>query len=303
MKRNVILMGGKTHVISLPSQWIKKYQIQKGDELHLQELDNSIVVRTDKHPSSSKELEVDFRALDSMMIRGVGAIYKAGYTRVKILYDTKEQLHKIEQILARTCVGFVITQQNENYVVIESITEEVSQGFENYLKRLFYSLESMNQELVEALLRKDPVLLKAIVDKDDQINRIADFCRRVINSGEQILIDKPHIIYYLVEQLERIGDLYKKIAQLALDKKIVSTPSITAHFSDLNALFVSYRTLFYNFNIPSVEDFGKEFYALRKKIENGTSKEDGLYFPILLYQGYLLETIFDLNGALLTKNI
>ena len=296
-------MGGKTHVISLPSQWIKKYQIQKGDELHLQELENSVVVRTDKHPSSSKELEVDFRALHSMMIRGVGAVYKAGYTRVKILYDTKDQLQKIEQILARTCVGFVITQQKENYVIIESITEEVGQGFENYLKRLFYSLESMNQELVEALSKNDSALLKAVIDKDDQINRIADFCRRVINSGEQILLDKPHIVYYLVEQLERIGDLYKKIAQLAFEKKITSTPAITSHFSDLNTLFVSYRTLFYNFNIEGVEKFGKEFYALRTKIEMGNTKDGGAYFPILLYQGYLLETIFDLNGALLTKHI
>ena len=34
MKRNIILMGGKTHVISLPLKWVKKYGIKKGEDIN-----------------------------------------------------------------------------------------------------------------------------------------------------------------------------------------------------------------------------------------------------------------------------
>lgn len=302
MKRSVILMGGKTYVLSLPSQWIKKYRIQKGEELDIEEKDNSIIVRTERHPAG-KELEVDFSVLQQMLSRGVGAIYKAGYSRAKIAFHGKEQLQKIEESLQRTLVGFEITKQAENYVLIESLTEVMVQEFPNSLKRIFYSLELMNQDLVQALSSKDKALLKKVIDKDGQINRLADFCRRVINTGETQLLDKPHSLYYIVEQLERIGDLYKKIATLVLEQKMAVSKESLSLLEEINVLLVSYRTLFYGFTLGGFETFGKDFYALRTKIEQLYSTSKPELFPLLLHQGFLAETIFDMNGALLTRNV
>ena len=254
MKRSVILMGGRTFVLSLPSQWVKKYSIQKGEELDLEENGNSIIVRTDKF-SSGKEVELDFSNLDIVLGRAVGAIYKAGYAKAKIHFKTKEQLQKIEETLQRTLIGFEITKQEKNYVVVENIVELKSGEFDASLKRLFYSLETMHDELFLALSSHDSIALQKVIDKDGQINRLADFCRRVINSGETKLLKKPGVLYYIVEQLERIGDIYKSFAQLALTKDISLSFYSKELFLDLQKLFVQYRTLFYKFDLDEFEHF------------------------------------------------
>ncbi|MDP3728317.1 MAG: AbrB/MazE/SpoVT family DNA-binding domain-containing protein [bacterium] len=302
MKRSVILMGGKTFVLSLPAAWIKKYQIQKGEELDLEEKDNAIIVRTDNKPFG-KELDIDFSVLDLMLNRGLGAIYKAGYTKAKIHFQTKEQLQKIEETLQRTLIGFEITKQEKNYVLIESLAEIKAEEFAASLKRLFYSLEMMNEELTQALVSGDLLALQKVVAKDGQINRLADFCRRVINSGQIQFLHRPAVLYYLVEQLERIGDIYKNIAQLAIDKKIISGASSQKLFAEINTIFIQYRTLFFKFDLVGFEDFGKKFYDLRKKIDTLQSQKQNKELDLFYHQKYLLETIIDMNGALLTLNI
>ena len=121
MKRNVILMGGKTYVLSLPHSWVKKYGIKKGEELDVEERGNQVIVSTERS-SDGGEIEVDFSALNEMIGRAVGGLYKAGYDKVRVKFETKEQLQKIEETLHRTCVGFQITKQDENYVLIECLS-------------------------------------------------------------------------------------------------------------------------------------------------------------------------------------
>lgn len=302
MKRSVILMGGKTYVLSLPSQWIKRYQIRKGQELDVEEKENAIIIRTDTHPAG-KELEIDFSALDRMLGRGIGGIYKAGYTRAKILFETREQLQYIEKTLQETCIGFEIVKQAENYVIVESLSEALAQEFDTSFRRLFYSLELMNQDMVLALASGDPVLLKKVIEKDQKINRLADLCRRVINSGETQFISKAHLLYYLVEQLERIGDLYKKISSFALENTLVVPQEILALFTEVDSFFLSYRELFYAFQLKDYEAFGSTFGSLRKKMISAHGKCSGKLYPLLVYQSILLETIFDMNGALLTIHL
>ena len=302
MKRSVILMGGKTYVLSLPSQWIKKYSIQKGEELDLEEKDNSIIVRTEKNPEI-KEVELNFSSLDIMLGRAVGALYKAGYSRAKIHYETKQQLQKIEETLQRTLIGFAITKQEKNYIIIESLAEIKAEEFDASLKRMFYSLESMHEELLSALASFDHKALQAVIEKDGQINRLADFCRRVVNSGQTQFLVKPGVLYYVVEQLERIGDLYKETAGLALEKKVQMNASLLKLFKEIQALFVEYRILFYNFQFENFEAFGVHFTSLQQRLliylERGSLEEK--FFVV--QQKHLLEQIIDLNGALLTLHV
>lgn len=303
MKRSVILMGGRTFVLSLPSQWIKRYQIRKGEELDIEERGSELVIRPDSRVLQ-KEIEVDFSSLHKMLHRAVGALYKAGYSKVKVHYKTKEQLQIIEKTLKRTLIGFEITQQGENYVVIELLSRLVSEGFDTTLKRFFYSLETMNQDLAQALVAKKDRedLLRKVMEKDDQNNRLADFCRRVINTGETQHLEMVSNLYYITEQLERIGDLYKMMAEFVLQSKLHCSEESVAFLHDLHLLFVQYRTLFFSFSLEGVEAFGQLFYTLKEKIKVLQQKENAeSYF--LFYEGVLLETIFDMNGVLLTRNV
>src|SRR3989338_9064926 len=100
MKRSVILMGGKNFVLSLPSQWVKKYRIQKGEELDIEEKDNTIVVSVGRLVVND-EIEVNFKDLNLMLGRAIGGLYKSGHNKVKVLFQNIEQLKTIEETLHR----------------------------------------------------------------------------------------------------------------------------------------------------------------------------------------------------------
>jgi len=295
-------MGGKTHVISLPSQWIKKYNVKKGEELHVEEIANSVLVSTDKI-SKGEICEINLKSLDVMLRRVLAATYKSGCEEVKVLYENRDQLALIEDVLHKACIGFEINHQGENFVVIKSLTHIDPKEYSNSLRRLFFSLEIMQQDLHYALTKNCRTLLSKVVEKDEQINRLADFCRRVINSGNLKNVGKSTLHYYIVEQLERIGDIHKKIAQLLLDNKIKPNEQTIAIFLELHEFFKAYHKLFYDFNLEATEQFGKEFYALREKMRTHYVEENKEYYPLLMYEEFLLETIFDMNGALLTLNV
>ena len=44
MKRSLILMGGKTYVVSLPAEWIKKHRLKKGQELEVSEDIGKVII-------------------------------------------------------------------------------------------------------------------------------------------------------------------------------------------------------------------------------------------------------------------
>lgn len=44
MRRKVIQLAGKTLVVSLPSKWVKKTVVNKGDELEITENGHSLVI-------------------------------------------------------------------------------------------------------------------------------------------------------------------------------------------------------------------------------------------------------------------
>ncbi len=56
------------------------------------------------------------------------------------------------------------------------------------------------------------------MDKD--INRYSDFCRRLLNKYGYSSQRLTPAIYYIVEQLERIGDSYRDICNHIIKNKI-----------------------------------------------------------------------------------
>lgn len=78
MKRKVIQMAGKTMVVSIPSDWVKKYGIKKGDELELEKKNRNIIISTKKDYSLNK-IKVNISDLDEQVIKWtLSAIHKSG---------------------------------------------------------------------------------------------------------------------------------------------------------------------------------------------------------------------------------
>ena len=134
----------------------------------------------------------------------------------------------------------------------------------------------------------------------DRLNQIRDLFKlsryRPSPSGE-LFFDEGAVRRggkSIVEQLERIGDIYKKIATVAKGKKTIKSEQLET-FEEINGLFIDFRKLYYDFKLEDVETFGNKFDQIKKTISSEHS--------FSLYQEFLLENIYDMNGALLTLKI
>ena len=60
MKRKIIQLAGKTHVVSLPSKYVKKYGLKKGDEVDVEERGAQIVLSHGRETAIEK-VTIDLR--------------------------------------------------------------------------------------------------------------------------------------------------------------------------------------------------------------------------------------------------
>ena len=97
MRRKLILLAGKTGVISLPTKWLQTYNIQKGDELELTEiLDGILISKPSQHPEKKTEINIE-NINDRLIFRYLNSLYKQGYTEIKVI-DKQNRLNEVQKV-------------------------------------------------------------------------------------------------------------------------------------------------------------------------------------------------------------
>ena len=64
MIRKIIKQGHNTLTMTLPSNWVKKFNLTPGDEIDLSERDNGLFITTEKHNSIMETDETSKNKLD-----------------------------------------------------------------------------------------------------------------------------------------------------------------------------------------------------------------------------------------------
>ncbi len=273
-------MGKRSCVITLPSSWLQEQGLEAGAEVDVEQEGTILLVST-KKGRKLRQFTADIQELDIMLNRYIGALYKAGYDDITLSVE-KKQLKTIENVLKRTLVGFEIIKITKDSVHIQRIAELDTLDVDTLIKQIFFTLQVIGEELIEAIHNQDQVKISEIIGKDDQVNRLADSARRYLNKRQGDCLS-----YAFVEQLENIGDSYKRLGRAALEKKRISLKSL----QHLNELLKSIYRLYYAFNLKELENFGKACEEAKKI----TQEPKELY---LLYT-----QLFDIHGLALTKNI
>ncbi len=298
MKRKIAKIGPSTLMVSLPSKWAKKYNLKKGDEIDLLENENRLIVSTQQEVFK-KELEINISSLDLMLYRLIGAIYKSGYEQVKIIFNNSEQLETIYDVLKKTCIGFEIIEQTKNYIIIKEISKPEHLEFENVLRRNFLFLLSVANDSLEAIKKEDFNELKNITLRDHNINKYSDFCRRILNKRSISEFSKNAPLYCIVEQLEKIGDIYRDLCNYTYETKVKLDKETIIVYEKINKFLLSFYEMFYKFNFENLEKFGQDRKEILYLVNNLKTKET----KINSFLNSIFNTIFDLNGTLMTYKL
>ena len=156
---------------------------------------------------------------------------------------------------------------------------------------------SVAKDSLEASKKQDYPELKNIILRDHNINKYSDFCRRILNK-RNISENKNAPLYCIVEQLEKIGDIYRDLCAYVSENKLKLEKSSLDIFEKINELLLEFYELFYKFDFERLEQFGNKKEEI-KILFNKSRTNDQINFLL----NNILLTTADLNGALMTYKI
>jgi len=237
MRRKVIQIANSTQLISLPRKWSLQFNIKKGDELEVEEDGNRLLIKTESTPST-KEIDVDVSGLTPRLAdRFIARSYQKGYDTVIIRYDNPELAIAIQNKV-KELLGFEVMEHTKNAMRISSISQKLNIDFDSSLRRSFLITLDMADTCLEAFSKGDKKTLENLYHRDFDLNKFCYFCLRFINKEFHGKFG-TYILYYLIENLEDVGDEYKALARhLAKvnSKKKRSFISIIAKVNELTKL-------------------------------------------------------------------
>jgi len=157
MKRNVMLMGNKTHVISLPATWVREHSVTKGQQLEVVEDVGKVTVLAG--------LKKEKRKFCAGIAEEIAKAYQQGYDEVKAGCSVEE----VERMLP-SLPGFEIVKSGKECVV---------QALSEIGKKEFW-----------ALFRRILLLLPCYSARRETLTRLVNVCKRsVCRQGCGSLVD------------------------------------------------------------------------------------------------------------------
>ena len=297
MKRSVMKQGPSTFVISLPSLWTKKHGIKKGDLLDINEHNNSLVIGP-KREAVSSSITLDVSGTLPMTKRIAGALYKTGYDDITLHYSSFAELEQIRACFQEV-VGLEIIENTKGRVVIKKLAALDAEEFDTLLKKQFHILKTMADESLQAVLNRDKELLQEVIARDTTFGKFSDFCRRQLIQQGWVNAHRTPAVYYIVEQLEKIADVYKHICRDALKESVGFGKETIALYTEVNGFVNQVYLLYYDFDLKKMTVFGKKGEELKRKINERMklSLKDDRWVVNRL--AIITDLTFDLNGSLM----
>lgn len=302
MKRSVIQLAGKTYVISLPSKWVKQYNIHKGDELDISEDSNDATCLKISKIGLKTDFKKDVNLTNygpDMTRRIIGALYKKGYDEVNIHYEEPETFNIIRNEIDSGLIGLEIINNSKSNCTLKMVVNQNLEDFDAMYRRLFYLLIGVGEDALKSLNPLNKEKLYEVILRDKNINKLADYCRRMINKSKDI---NAVYRYDIAENIEKIGDEYRDMFRFIYDNNLELKKNILKKIEDVNAYFVLFHKINYDFNVNESAEFSKRKKKLREEINELIKKASHNDIVILSYLDSIVKRIYDLNGVVLQMN-
>ncbi len=264
MKRKVIKQGPSTLMISLPAAWARKYGVEKGDNINIEEQERSLKVSTEKSVGFPPK-EFDARDLDIEHIRlFLDEFYSQGYDELKIIYDTPSLVKGIQEYLSESTLGYEIVNQYKSSIVVKSISENIDEEFDRILRRCFLIIKQFSENILETLNEKNYASLKGLLIMEETNRKLTNFCERVLNKKGYKKFSKTNFVYCIVWQLESLGRSYRRICEYVSENNPELNEKTLELFADTNTLFNEFYELFYNFDKKRLMNFSEKCKKIKE---------------------------------------
>lgn len=305
IRRKVIQIANSTQLISLPRKWSQKYNIQKGDELEVEEQGNKILVSTEKTQEAGN-IEVNITDLDrdSFMFL-IRALYIKGYDEINLVFNNPLTMHhrigkkvtflsQIHEEVNRL-TGIEVIQQKENFCLLKVLSESSIKDFDLMFRRIFLLLTDASNDLLTGAVKGDEYLVESIEEKHNSITKFMASALRLLNKVGHPDHKNTPLFYYIIESLDAINDILKESARGIINSKISISKSTENILTMINDSLQDFSKLFYKFDFKLVEKLSSDRYKILQDIRALSKKSGKDEIGIVMNMGRIVEVIYKLK--------
>ncbi|TRO53994.1 phosphate uptake regulator PhoU [Candidatus Bathyarchaeota archaeon] len=218
--RKIMALGKSSRVVSLPIEWLKSYNLDKGDTLQItQQRNGSIII----HPVAREDDEIKKITLNikadenenSVVRRLIGAFLN-GYTLITLTSDkifTGDQQAAIREASRR--LYMMVIKSEAASIELETLIDESKASVTSCIERMHMITYSLFKDTIQAMKDWDRELIVSAISLEEDIDQLAYLVLRIIriasvnyHLANQLNLDPLDALDFqtLVHRIERIAD-------------------------------------------------------------------------------------------------
>jgi len=264
MKRSLIQLSPSTSVVSLPSSWIKKNKLNKGDEIEIEEKENKIIVSSSKDVSK-KEITIDLnKAPGRLMWTIIDGAYVNGYHSIILQTKDQEQTDFMTKVV-RYFPGMIIHSERKNRIEFRDISSDSEEELDNILSRIFNMNIALIEDCIEAVKTKDNHTLERVKYRDYNINSYVSYYLRKINKFGYKEMSKVGAMHSYIKIIEMISDKLCVLFEGIVKEKIDARKEINV-FNNILEVYKNIQRIHFGYSQEKLKQLEVERQKLMEKL-------------------------------------
>jgi phosphate uptake regulator len=284
---------GNTYYVAIPTKWVEENKLKKGEEILLTiRHDGNILIYSNKLPEE-KTVNIKF---DKYIDKRILSYYLLGYHTINVISDQKFTEEERQKILntAKNLIGLEIVEETMSSITLHNLINDASINPIKLLLRLNAITSTMYVEIIKGFYEEDETLIKQVIDRDNEVDRLYFLMVRQIRSllQNETILNKLNLTYTDCLDLriaglilEKIGDESVKIAEYLLNNKIgkgtlqtlkkiteeiqeIQERAIIRFLNKKSVEEIKERINFLFYRLNSIKDIPSEFLFSLKNILN-----------------------------------
>ncbi|HWG90551.1 MAG TPA: phosphate uptake regulator PhoU [Candidatus Thermoplasmatota archaeon] len=285
--RKVQITGGCSFTVTLPKGWVESVHLKAGDVVGLsQQPDGSLLLRA--RPTGGRTARTYHWMLKSEapehVFRKLIAIYLMGYDVIKVTGKPRltPQIRATLQEAGRRTIGLEVVDEDPSGLTLQDFLDPAEFSLERGLRRMLHLTQGMLTEALERVHTRDPAALKALMARDDEVDRLYWMINKQYHAllqdsafHERMGLTATQALNYLLAArlVERMADHATRIAEnllelegnlpQAFEARVVSQGNRAIQLvRDASAAFFKKSVPEANATIDAVDIYHKEQHAL-----------------------------------------
>ncbi|HIQ29245.1 MAG TPA: phosphate uptake regulator PhoU [Candidatus Caldiarchaeum subterraneum] len=185
VKRQVQLTGGSSFTVTLPKNWAKQQGVREGTTLVMRVMeDGGLAIYPEGREPKREFKEITIKT-GPHVDRDVVGSYLYGYDLIRILSFrgfTEEEISSIKRSVRRLA-GAEIVEEKPNVIEVQVMLDPEAVTPEKVLRRQYALVQGMVDDVTGAVLKNDISLGRAVIQRDEEVDRHYFTLVRVIRSA------------------------------------------------------------------------------------------------------------------------